>query len=308
MDPDDILPPPAYSEQEFDQKISQATTLSLNTPQSYLTNVDPDGWPEYDPAAFETTTASEGSSSSPTHVERSSPFPMGTSLGKKDYMQSGIINDLPSVVPLRIEKKKQQRSNLPNQPAIFQPTNESSTLTIDENPMPPLFYPATIDHDDFRSQLQIASAEDDDSFMSLTTAAPVNSTQMTPHHRRNASIPSMPPPPPFEAQRLALPTEPNLPAQPFYGNHYQQHVDPYNITPSQSPRACSLIQPRPRFVPQERPATSYSPSTNNFQVPRLDFNPSIAYGKTQPVAPSLPIKQPVKTVQYDPHAFYKYAN
>ena len=235
MDPDYIPPPPAYSEQEFDQKISQATTLSLHTSQA---NIDADGWPQYDPAAFEAISASEGSSTSPTTL--SSSVPMETSLGRKgDYVQHG---DLPSIVPLRIEKKSQKKS-LAKPPAISQPRNENSCLTIGENPSPTLLCSGTS----------------------------------------------------------------SLPARSLVSNHdshYQQHVDPRNVSPSQSPRHSLPVQSRPRFVPQERPMSSY-PSPDNLQssyVPHLDFNPSIAYGRTQPTTPSS-----VKNVQYDPHAFYKYA-
>jgi len=293
MDPDYLSPPPAYSEQEFDQKISQVTTLSLHTSQA-LTNIDPDGWPQYDPAAFEATSASEGSSSSPTTTERPSSFPMERSLGKKDdYMEHGIVNDLPSVVPLRIEKKSQQKSNLAKPSAISQSRNESSSLTISENPLPAL---AISDRNDSRLQsrfVQSTCAEDD---MSLTTAVPVHFTQI-PNRERGASLP-------FEAQP---PASPSPPARPFvYDNHHQHHVDPYKVTPSQPPRQYLSVQSHSRFIPQERPITSHPPSPDSY-VPRLDFNPSIAYGKTQPVALSPPLQQPVKNVQYDPHAFYKYA-
>ncbi|KAF8812466.1 hypothetical protein BYT27DRAFT_6422072 [Phlegmacium glaucopus] len=281
MDPDCLLPPPAYSEQEFDQKITQATALSLQA--SRVSNTDPDGWPQYDPASFEASFPSEGSSTSPT-------------TDNNHYMQRDIINDLPSVVPLRIEKKSQQRKNLDKPPAIYQPRNESSSLTIGENPAP--VYPGTPDRDHFRSRIH---SEGD---ISLTTAVPIHSTQI-PNHERGANL--IPPPPHSEAQPPAWPPESSPVTRPFvYDNHYQHHVNPYNTTPSQSPRQSLPVQSRPRFVPQGRPMTGYPPSPDNFQssyVPRLDFNPSVAYGKTQPVTHS-PLQQPVKHVQYDPHAFY----
>jgi hypothetical protein len=118
-------------------------------------------------------------------------------------------------------------------------------------------------------------------------------------------IPAPPPPPPFGA----LPPEFSV----GHDNHYQQHFDPYNVTPNQPPQECLPIHwqsrgSRPPFVRQERTMSSYSPP-NNFQspyIPRLDFNPSVAYGKTQPAAGSFQLKQPVENVRYDPHAFYKY--
>jgi hypothetical protein len=290
----DHTPPPAYSvnEQEFDKKISQATTLSLNASQASLT-IDPDGWPQYDPAAFEAT---EGSSTSPSTVERSSSGKM------HDYKQHGKTGNLPSVVPLRIEKKKRPKS-LPKPPAISQPKNESSSLTIGENSTPTLLTSETFNHDDFRTQhhsAQSTYAEGTVSLMPYMPLTPVqHSTQIA--HKSDASLSSIPPPP-FEAQPPAsIPESTPL----FYDhydhdNHYQQYVDPYNIKPSQSERQ---FQSRV----QERPAATYSSSPNTIQPSYLDFNPSMAYGRTQPVAPSPPLIQPVKNMQFDPHSFYKYA-
>ena len=293
MDPD-FIPPPAYSEQQFDQKISQATTLSLHVSQASLT-IDSDGFPPYDPAAFEDT---EGPSTSPSTAERSSPF---SSSGKRDdYMQHGRTGDLPSVVPLRIEKKNQPKS-LPKPPAISQPRDENSSLTIGENSTSTLFSSETSNHDDFRTQHHSAQSTYAEDTLPLMPLTPVrHSTQIA--YKRDASLSSTPPPPPFEAHPPTCIPE----SRPLVYDHDQQYVDPhnpYNISPSQSARQ---LQSRPRFVPQERPVPSYSSSPN--QPSYLDFNPSVAYGRTQPAVPSLPLIQPVKNIQFDPHSFYKYAS
>jgi len=106
--------------------------------------------------------------------------------------------------------------------------------------------------------------------------------------------------PPFEAQPPTCISDSTSLDYDHYDhdNHYQQYVDPYNINPSQSARQ---FQSRPRLVPQERP------SPNTIQPSYLDFNPSIAYGRTQPAAPSPPLIQPVKNMQFDPHSFYNSA-
>ena len=289
MDPD-YIPPPAYSEQEFDQKISQATTLSLRVSQASLT-IDPDGFPQYDPAAFEAT---EGPSTSPSTADRSSPFLKETSSGKMDdYMQHGRTGDLPSVVPLRIEKKNQPKS-LPKPPAISQQRNEIS-LTIGENSTPTLFSSGTSNHDDSRTQHHSAQSTYAEDTVPLIPLTPVQlSTQIA--HKRDSS-PSSIPPPPFEAQPPTFIPE-SRPLVYDHDNHYhQQYVDPYNISPSQAARQ---FQSGP-----ERPAPSYSSSPN--QPSYLDFNPSVAYGRTQPAAPSVPLKQPVNNFQFDPHSFYKCA-
>lgn len=315
MDPDGS--PPAYceSEQEFDQKISRATTLSLHLSQTSLT-VDEDGWPQYDPAAFE----SEGSSTSPSAAERSSS-------GTDDNMQYGRTVDQPSVVPLRIEKKKQPKS-LPNPAA--QPKNEGSSLTIGENSTPTLFSAETSNRDDFRTQHHPAQrpyAEDTVSLMSLTPIQ--HSTQIA--HKKDTNPFPLPPPPVEAEPPTSIPeSRPIIYDHYDHDNHYQQYFEPYNITPSQS---AGQFQSRSRLV-QERSGASYSSAPNTIQssyldfnpsiaygrtqpaapsLPRiqsvrnLDFNPSIAYGKTQPAAPSLPPIQPVKNLQFDPHSFYKCA-
>ena len=69
QDPTDAPPPPSYqmSVEEFDQKTSQAMQLASTTYE-----VDEDGWPIYDPAAFET--AGE-SSEHPPSSSSSAGFP-----------------------------------------------------------------------------------------------------------------------------------------------------------------------------------------------------------------------------------------
>ena len=284
MDPECIPsnPPPAYSEseQEYDQKISRATTLSLHPSQASL-NIDPDGWPQYDPAAFEAT---EGSSTLPSTTEHSSS-------GKMDDYIRGRTVDLPSVVPLRIEKKTRPKS--PPNPAA-QLKNESSSLTIGENSTPTLFSSGTSNHDDFRTQylsLQNPYAEDT---VSLKSSTPVqHSTQIA--HKMDTS-PSLPLPP-FETEPPTSIPE----SRPIVYDHDNQYVNPHTTTPSQSARQ---FQSHSLLVPQERPRASYS---STIQPSYLDFNPSIAYGRTEPVAPSLPPTQPVRKLQFDPHSFYKYA-
>jgi hypothetical protein len=277
MDPD--CSPPAYSlnDQEFDQKVSQATTLSLHLSQTSLA-VDEDGWPQYDPAAFE---AAEGSSTSPSAAERSS---------SDDNMQHGRTVDQPSVVPLRIEKKSQPKS-LPNPAA--QPKNESSSLTIGENSTPTLFSSKTSNHDDIRTQHHSGQRPYAEDTVSLMPLAPVQHYPF-----------SMPPPVENEPPTSIPESRPIVYDHYDHDNHYQQYVDPYNITPSQSARQ---FQSRSRLVPQERPGASYSSAPNTIQPSYLDFNPSIAYGRTQPAAPSLPLIQPVKNLQFDPHSLYNSA-
>lgn len=286
MDPD--CSPPAYSESEleFDQKkISRATTLSLHVSRTSLI-VDEDGWPQYDPAAFE---AAEGSSTSPSAAERS------TSGKTDDDMQHGRTVHQPSVVPLRIEKKSQPKS-LPNPTA--QPKNESSSLTIGENSTPTLFSSETSNRDDFRTQHHSAQRPNAEDTVSLLLLAPIqHSTQIA--HKKDTNPFPLPPPPVEVDPPTSIPEYRPIAAYDHYDhdNHYPQYVDPYNITPSQS---AGQFQSHSRLVPQERPGASYSSAPNTIQASYLDFNPYIAYGKTQTAAPSLPRIQPVKNLNFNP--------
>ncbi|KAF8165320.1 hypothetical protein B0H34DRAFT_233327 [Crassisporium funariophilum] len=227
MDPEYLSPPPAYSEQEFDQKISRATDLSLRAVQPQPLEFDQDGWPRYDPTVFEAIpTAPFNSSFSSTGNTDHRPSTIsvdnvtGSSAGKKDTPQDhqhhdkSTLDRLPSIVPLRIEKKSQS------------------------------------------TKLQ-------------------------------ASI-QIPPP-----SSLSI-------------------IDPYYHSTSQlpSPRQSLPAPPRPLPVLQERPVTTYSPGSTQYQpfVPRMDFNPAVAYGKSAP-APTAPVHFPPQpqgfsNIQYNPHSFY----
>lgn len=69
-DPTDARPPPSYqmSVEEFDQKTSRAMQLASSTPYP----VDEDGWPIYDPAAFD---AAAESYENPPSSSSSAGFP-----------------------------------------------------------------------------------------------------------------------------------------------------------------------------------------------------------------------------------------
>ncbi|KAF4619892.1 hypothetical protein D9613_005054 [Agrocybe pediades] len=82
MEPDYSPPPPAYSEEDFDRKVGQATELSLLTPPA---TANGDGWQHYHSPAF--TNQSSTSKSNAPLSNRATNRP------------------LPNVVPLRIEKK-----------------------------------------------------------------------------------------------------------------------------------------------------------------------------------------------------------
>jgi hypothetical protein len=93
QDPTDAPPPPSYqmSVEEFDRKTSQAMQLASSTTYA----VDEDGWPIYDPAAFEaagessehppSSSSSAGFPSTETnrHVRQSRPLPLPEKVKQK---------------------------------------------------------------------------------------------------------------------------------------------------------------------------------------------------------------------------------
>ena len=144
MDQDSFLPPPAYSEQEFDQKISLATDLSTRSPL-----VDEDGWELYDPTSFENTSSASTKSAyadnshpptNPSYKGASSssehriPFEkQPTDHWRKDKPDP---HNLPLTTPLRIEKKSQPIT----QYTISNSTDVGATYGVDVYPRQS-FYP-----------------------------------------------------------------------------------------------------------------------------------------------------------------------
>ena len=70
MDPLDaeFIPPPAYSEEEFDQKTSRATELSLELAkwETPKVEIDEEGFPRYDPSMFEERPRAQKGKDQPT--------------------------------------------------------------------------------------------------------------------------------------------------------------------------------------------------------------------------------------------------
>jgi hypothetical protein len=131
--------PPAYCEQEFDQKISLATDISTRTRSP---PVDEDGWEVYDPTSFENTSsrstksASANNSHPPTTPSyngsgsssgnQSIPFEIQpTNYWRKDKPDP---HNLPSTTPLRIEKKSQP---IATQYKIRNPSDIGPTYGVD---------------------------------------------------------------------------------------------------------------------------------------------------------------------------------
>jgi hypothetical protein len=110
MGENDDIPPPAYSEQEFDQKISIALDASLTTPTQ---TAEEEAWEEWNEAAFEAASravSGESGSSGPTHVWSNQSAGGSASQRAETYPPEkgglGVILPTPaSIEPLRIHKR-----------------------------------------------------------------------------------------------------------------------------------------------------------------------------------------------------------
>ena len=112
MDPLDanFIPPPAYSEEEFDQKVSRATELSLELAkwETPKVEIDEEGFPRYDPSMFEERPrVQKGKDQSTTATFRSSSIskrPLPNPKSASSSTDAGP-STLRQTQPLHISKK-----------------------------------------------------------------------------------------------------------------------------------------------------------------------------------------------------------
>ncbi|PPQ77755.1 hypothetical protein CVT25_011190 [Psilocybe cyanescens] len=300
MDSDYVPPPPSYTEQEFDQKVSQATTLSILTPAP---NVDEDGWERYDPTAFERAPALPSGSvrsntvNSPASFSSSSKgngLPLNHQSSSQDDKPNSIRR-LPSIVPLRIEKKSQ-------------PHYDSSYTSQDH-------------------QIPLESKSSAHSCHTFSKSIPGSSSagpfspnvyceQIPTYEHQNIPTIHSIPPPSFDRTSSYAPSV--LSAGPIHPGNDEDAFDPYRDYQTSQPyppaRQSLPVTPRPHSAIQ-RPAShtrSRSEAINSPPTPRLQFDPSVVYGKATLNAPMTAIQaihsslpSPAKpNAQYDAHSFY----
>ena len=262
-DPDCLPPPPAYSEQEFDQKIAQATDLSLIASNS----IDPHGWERYDPAAFGAPPAS------PNVVNLPSSTPSKAGFFDHHHVQTGHGNStsvLPTIVPLRIEKKSQLGREPYYNSAADRPGN-----------MSPLPFAAQ------RSQSQEAYNDSPNKLSYLPQGAmpPYSPATVSQHRSSVSSVNGLQGSEDFQSQRPLS--------------------DAYWPAPRRPSAQYPLpVTPDKRTVVQESGRVQGQYSSD---VPLVPFDPTIAYGNStpNPPRPSNEPASPAAKVQYDPHALYK---
>ncbi|KDR83714.1 hypothetical protein GALMADRAFT_236054 [Galerina marginata CBS 339.88] len=296
MDADYLPPPPAYSEQEFDQKISRATDISIVTS---FPRIDQDGWELYDPAAFDNVSTVPSnpmlnSVKNPSSISSSSNY-LDTSPDRHPMTQPGndksSLDKLPTIVPLRIEKKSQPKydrlynseagpsSPLP-QPAYDESSYEASSRS-----------PVNLFLDEYHDQ-RVATHEQERtpnsrsasplSFEGRSSFASASNIESRPRENWQAAI------------------QQNTHYDPYY--HMSQPISPRQSLPVEAPRNQIMLQ--------ERPASSYSPRPDSIYTPsgpQVQFNPSVAYGKATQSMPTIQ-RSPAKiNARYDPHSFYNSA-
>lgn len=342
MDQDSFPPPPAYSEQEFDQKISEATDLSTRP-------VDEDGWEVYDSTSFENTSSVSTISASAdnSHPPTLSYNGTGSSSGNQSISfeiqptkywrkDKPDPHNLPSTTPLRIEKKSQP---IATQYKIRNPSDIGPTYGVDANSRQSFHPPddpgnfssssqaqhfahnfgeyqtqassprvqSGIDYEQIRAELEDASATEPHSPAppSFEEDAPPLSEIDSERIETSTQVPFVTDP----RHRVSYPApdSPALALQPPV-SHEPDHsrnslLDPYYHT------AQPISSHRPLPVPQPLPQLPRGARPiSRYQsppAPFMSFNPSIAYGKvTSPVQakPPAPLEA---NPQYDAHSFYK---
>ncbi|KAF8897558.1 hypothetical protein BD779DRAFT_387412 [Infundibulicybe gibba] len=285
MDNMDNPPPPAYTEQEFDRKVSNAMQVSLNTPQPPPR--DEDGWEVWDESAFQAalTAISRRSHHEATHSWSTQPAGSSTAVPLPTGPQATPLpvkapRSPTAVRPLQIHKKSASLAAA-NTPSKQRPSwlNEAEHSSSPHPPQP-------------RSGPSSAAAS------SGHHASPAASNHYAPpvHHipPEEDELHTIPPPP-FSAEGPSLD-----------GPDYEQVVTmtyhPPNTSRPPSPLTSPLSLPatlHPRDSPMQHQeyAQPYSQPTNHYQpeYQQPDHQPY------RPPARQEPYSQPTNHYQHQYH-------
>ncbi|KAF9485331.1 hypothetical protein BDN70DRAFT_871351 [Pholiota conissans] len=298
-------PPPAYSEQEFDQKISLATAIS-----SCSSAVDDEGWEHYDPRAFEDT-------SNVTAAVAQPPESGSHDFSNESYIGKSGITSLPLITPLRIEKKSQSKpSNYDCVPGSAASNVEVEWMLGDVGDSSDISsanghlrasdaigdqYATTFNQSELYNK---TSTNQDDILLDDVDFDPAVLYSL-PHTRlpKNSPVNHS-----FQSQS----------SMPIYtterditGDHHPILLSP-NSYPMSSPDVyrrslpATPILPRHQNVHEERPVTSYQPTGASI----MKFDSSVAYGNASVLSTSHtrhPFVSPAPQIQYDPHSLYNSA-
>lgn len=305
-------PPPAYSEQEFDQKISIALLASLSAAQPPRGGELEEQWEEWDDPAFHAAAQAISSwdSQVPTGILSSQGF--GASASSQvshpptkagDDAQSPDLP--PTVEPLRIHKKRRassgQSKTRPSWFADAEIDAQSSASGSMQHDVPPedeedhsIPPPPFTDVDpslDGRPVIVSYQSSGDS-----RTPSPLNS----PVRRPLA----------YDRDSMSL-SQPSSRIQPDHPQPYVEQLHASSQATSSTYRSTrrSLpaipAVPNPHNIGQRHLTTSESSPRpiQNSPTPRMNFNPYVAYGQGGGIS-ELPARH--LTQHFDPTGFYKY--
>ena len=306
----DLIPPPAYVEQEFDQKVSTALQISLSAPQLPLGGEEQ--WEEWNDAAFHAAAhaLANHDSTGNSHSSQSSGVGSSTIFHPPEKTADGARSPgLPAVEPLRIRKKARSPSSQPKpRPswiAETQTDTQSSAsgsirheIPPDENEenhsSPPPPFTAVPPSVDGRPVIVMSYQPSRDSRSPSPLNSPIQ-TQLEIHAHVHDSVSLSRPP------SRPLPVQP----QPYVEQLHASNPAAYRShRPTRQSLPTTPTLPHPRNAGQ-RPSTTYSPRLlQSSSIPRMDFNPYVAYGHDGGM-PELPPTRH-STYSFDPNGFYKY--
>ncbi|EAU84817.2 hypothetical protein CC1G_00336 [Coprinopsis cinerea okayama7 len=324
-------PPPAYSEQEFDQKVSTALSLSREAHGNVRPAADDDEWEPYDPAAFEAAAAAYESKQKKQAIEATPQQLAGPSaaptFSSQHHPQASSSSQPAPTQPLRIHKKNgpsqdlkatPEKKNEPKWIASEQPTTSASSNPSNQpyNPYdgddiapPPFmetapeislhpqsngeeFDPYTL----FPSSPSPSSIQRPPSRPRPDVTAIANECNATSAHQYNRSTFTASGPP--SAYRQSMPASPTTPPA------HREHRPHSEISPRTTANSTHFMAQSP----DDPNRATQQPRTFSSSGSFLNFNPSIAYGKSPPRQPQFtPMQGPQETPVFSAAAFYNAA-
>lgn len=283
------LPPPAYTDTELDQKVQQAIQISEKTRQPE------EEWEQWDEVAFEAAASGKAARFSESYVSGTSSASGSSAQGSSSRSLPPHPSQisLPEVAPLRIRPRAppSNASSL-SQPAPAPSENEAHPYeheehSDDETAAPPPFTAVgpSLDGPPFEEVVRLTYNPSNASSPSpepvTRSPSPQPTIQLLPH------------------ERYPLPSEPQqqrLQARPARHTYPVPEFPPNNMNEG------------PHRVPSYMTSHKHAPTMPvKPAMPRLNFNPSMAYGSggRQGSGGIMPQVQPLQPV--DPMSFYKYA-
>ncbi|KIL70034.1 hypothetical protein M378DRAFT_598388 [Amanita muscaria Koide BX008] len=309
IDPlDDLPPPPAYSAEELDRKISTTIHLSLNTPQPQ----PDDDWEVWDEAAFEVaaralavggpSSAQAGSSTHPVEplkIKKKGPEPYAPSKPRPNWLsqaesapqdaqtsQCGAPNNtapMPIAIHQIPEEEEEDEDHLSQPPPAFTPNAPS----LDGPPYEQVMSPPWVA---------------DGSSVGSPLNSPTMPTQQLVYPEPPDDIPVQMPAPQADMRHRSPQPQVRMP-QPQGDMHLRM---PQGGMHHQIPR--HSLPPRLPSAPQRtyQAVSEYSipkPSHNSTFDPSVAYNQESNYGRSQ--APMVLPQAPAADYSYNAAAFYK---